>query len=110
VTRKISSVPALAALAAAAAFTAAPAPAFAQEPSSDEAALPDDRNSLTIGVGGAYVPSYEGSDDYIATPIGVLFGKLGGISFVTRGTSLAVDLIPEASDAPIAITPTTARC
>jgi outer membrane scaffolding protein for murein synthesis (MipA/OmpV family) len=105
VTRKTFHVRALAALATAAAFTATPA--FAQAPQAtpdDEAGLPDDRNSLTIGIGGAYVPSYEGSDDYIATPIGVLFGKVAGISFVTRGTSLAVDLIPEAADAPFAIT------
>ena len=98
--RKIFHVRALAALAV---LTSA-APAFAQAQPDDEAGLPDDRNSLTIGLGGAYVPSYEGSDDYIATPIGVLFGKLGGISFVTRGTSLAIDLIPEAADAPFAIT------
>jgi outer membrane scaffolding protein for murein synthesis (MipA/OmpV family) len=102
VTRKTTHLRALGAVAAIAAFAAAPA--FAQTAPDDEAGLPDDRNSLTIGLGGAYVPSYEGSDDYIATPIGVLFGKIAGISFVTRGTSLAIDLIPEASDAPFAIT------
>jgi outer membrane scaffolding protein for murein synthesis (MipA/OmpV family) len=102
VTRKTHSSRAVIALAAATLFTAAPA--FAQAQPDDEAGLPDDRNSLTIGVGGAYVPSYEGSDDYIATPIGVLFGKVAGISFVTRGTSLAIDIIPDASDAPFAIT------
>ena len=91
------------ALAALAAATLAAAPAAAQEPAQAEP-VAEDRNSLTIGIGGAYVPSYEGSDDYIATPIGVLFGKVAGISFVTRGTSLAIDLIPEAADAPFAIT------
>ena len=91
------------ALAALAAATLAAAPAAAQEPAQAEP-VAEDRNSLTIGIGGAYVPSYEGSDDYIATPIGVLFGKLGGISFVTRGTSLAIDVIPEATDAPFALT------
>jgi outer membrane scaffolding protein for murein synthesis (MipA/OmpV family) len=91
---------ALAALAAATCFAA---PAFAQDtPTAEE--WPEDRYSLTLGVGGAYVPSYEGSDDYIATPIGALFGRIGPVSFVTRGTALAIDVIPEANDAPFAIT------
>src|SRR6185436_2628358 len=37
------------------------APAFAQDVAEG---MPDDPHSLTIGVGGGYVPSYEGSDDY----------------------------------------------
>jgi outer membrane scaffolding protein for murein synthesis (MipA/OmpV family) len=77
----------------------AAAPAFAQ---AGEEGLPDDPNSLTIGVGGGYVPSYEGSDDYEFTPIGVAFGKVGGFSFATRGTSLSLDLIREKADAPVA--------
>jgi len=92
----------LAALAVSAAALGA-APAWAQDSAAD-ADFPEDRNSLTVGIGGAYVPSYEGSDDYIATPIGVLFGRLGPISFVTRGTALAIDVIPEAQDAPFAFT------
>ena len=77
---------------------AASAPAFAQDP--EEQGRPNDRNSLTIGIGGAYLPSYEGSDDYIATPIGIVFGKVGGFGFATRGTALTLDLIPDSSDAP----------
>jgi MipA family protein len=69
---------------------------------SEKEAWPDDPNSLTIGVGGGYVPSYEGSDDYIFTPIGVAFGKISGFSFATRGTGLSLDLIREASNAPVA--------
>ena len=82
----------------------AAAPAFAQQEEAlpeqegqlppEEEGLPNDRNSLTIGIGGAYVPSYEGSDNYILTPIGIVLGKVGGISFATRGTSLSLDLIP----------------
>jgi outer membrane protein len=75
------------------------APAFAQE----EPALPDDPNSLTIGVGGAYLPSYEGSDDYILSPAGIVFGKVAGFGFSTRGTSLSLDLIRDAADAPFAV-------
>ena len=77
---------------------AAAAPAIAQ---GDDEGRPDDRNSLTIGAGGAYLPSYEGSDDYILTPIGIAFGKIAGFGFATRGTALYVDLIPDKSDAPV---------
>ncbi|HET9640556.1 MAG TPA: MipA/OmpV family protein [Allosphingosinicella sp.] len=76
----------------------AAAPALAQD---TEEGRPYDRNSLTIGLGGAYVPSYEGSDDYILTPIGLAFGKVSGFGFATRGTALYVDLIPDKRDAPV---------
>lgn len=77
----------------------AASPALAQD--GEEQGRPDDRNSLTIGVGGAYVPSYEGSDDYMLTPIGLAFGKVAGFGFATRGTALYVDLIPDKADAPV---------
>src|SRR5215218_10324099 len=77
----------------------AAAPALAQD--GEDQGRPDDRNSLTIGLGGAYVPSYEGSDDYILTPIGLVFGKVAGFGFATRGTALYVDLIPDKADAPV---------
>ena len=78
----------------------AASPALAQD--SAEEGWPDDPNSLTIGLGGAYIPSYEGSDDYILTPIGLAFGKVAGFGFATRGTALYVDLIPDKPDAPVA--------
>ena len=68
----------------------AASPAFAQE---EDEPLPNDPNSLTIGVGGAYVPSYEGSDDYELIPIGLIRGKIAGFGFSTRGTALYLDLI-----------------
>jgi outer membrane protein len=74
-------------------------PAFAQ---GDEEGWPDDPNSLTVGVGGAYMPSYEGSDDHILTPIGLAFGKVAGFGFATRGTAFYVDVIPDKPDAPLA--------
>ncbi|HEY0148171.1 MAG TPA: MipA/OmpV family protein [Allosphingosinicella sp.] len=88
---------------AAAATVLLAAPAFAQD-TAGEPDLPEDRYSLTIGVGGGYVPSYEGSDNYIFTPIGALLGRVGPVSFSTRGTALAFDVIPESRDAPIAFT------
>ncbi len=77
----------------------AAAPALAQ--GEEEQGRPYDRNSLTIGLGGAYVPSYDGSDDYILTPIGLAFGKVSGFGFATRGTALYVDLIPDKRDAAV---------
>jgi outer membrane scaffolding protein for murein synthesis (MipA/OmpV family) len=76
----------------------AAAPALAQE--GEAQGRPDDRNSLTIGLGAGYVPSYEGSDDYILTPVGLAFGKVAGFGFATRGTALYVDLVPDEADAP----------
>jgi outer membrane protein len=76
------------------------APAFAQ---AEDEPLPNDPNTLTIGIGGAYVPSYEGSDDYILTPIGLAFGKVAGFGFGTRGTSLYVDLIRDDPNADFTV-------
>jgi outer membrane scaffolding protein for murein synthesis (MipA/OmpV family) len=65
-------------------------PAFAQD---EDEPLPNDPNNLTIGVGGAYVPSYDGSDDYELIPVGLIRGKVSGFGFSTRGTALYIDLI-----------------
>ena len=71
----------------------ASAPALAQ----NEAALPeDDGNSLSIGVGVGYVPSYEGSDDYRLIPAAIVRGEVGGHAFFTRGLQAYFDLIAEA--------------
>jgi MipA family protein len=70
----------------------AAAPAFAQEAGPPE----QDDNSLSIGVGVGYVPSYEGSDDYRVIPAGIVRGKVAGHNFYTRGLQLYFDAIPEA--------------
>ena len=78
----------------AAALLASAAPALAQ---TTDAALPDpadQRDTLTIGIGGAYLPDYEGSNDYRLIPGAALRGRVGGIAFSTRGTNLYVDLVP----------------
>jgi MipA family protein len=80
---------------------AASAPAFAQDEPAPPQDQEEDENSLTIGLGGAWRPSYEGSDDYEFGPIGALFGKVAGFSFATRGTGLSIDLIRDARDAPV---------
>lgn len=70
------------------------APALAQ--AAGDPALPnpnDQSDTFTIAAGGAYIPDYEGSDDYKFTPFGAIRGRVGGINFSTRGTYLYVDLI-----------------
>jgi len=69
-------------------------PAFAQ-PAAD-ASLPDPNDqsdTVTIGVGGAWIADYEGSNDYELTPFAAIRGRVNGMSFSTRGTYLYVDLI-----------------
>ena len=55
----------------------------------------EDRSSLTVGLGAAVVPTYEGSDKSRILPIPQLRGKVKGVSFWTRGPALYVDAIPD---------------
>jgi len=72
-------------------------PAFAQDappPLPD----PNDRSdTLTIGAGGAYLPDYEGSNDYKLTPAAAIRGRIGGMAFFSRATWLYLDVIPRGS-------------
>ena len=77
--------PRLSAFVAATIIATSATAAFAQEA---------DHSSLTIGVGAAIVPSYEGSDDYTVVPAAAARGKIKDFAFWTRGTSLYVDAIP----------------
>lgn len=52
------------------------------------------RDTLTIGVGGAIIPRYEGSDKYTISPAVVSRGRVSGVTFTLLGTSLFVDVIP----------------
>ncbi|HEY0412941.1 MAG TPA: MipA/OmpV family protein [Allosphingosinicella sp.] len=89
---------------AAAAALAAPLLAAAPASAQDEGGTYLDRPySLTIGAGGAYLPSYEGSDDYEFAPVGLAFGKVAGFGFATRGTTLTLDLIRDAKGAPVSV-------
>lgn len=76
----------------------AAAPALAQ--SSPDAALPDPNDqsdTFTIAAGAAYIPDYEGSDDYKIIPAAAIRGRVSGISFFTRATYLYVDVVPRGS-------------
>lgn len=86
-------LPLLAALATA-------APAFAQSAPTatppDAGALAEQAagDSITIGVGGAYLPDYEGSNDYRLTPAPGAIGSYKGFNFTLAGNRFSADLIP----------------
>jgi outer membrane scaffolding protein for murein synthesis (MipA/OmpV family) len=68
-------------------------PARAQ---SEDTGAPD-RSRLTVGVGAATLPDYEGADKNNVAPGAVLIGKVANHDFFTRGTQLYVNLIPSRS-------------
>jgi len=70
------------------------APALAQDAASDPDAAASTRDMLTIGVGGAITPRFEGADDYQIVPAAAIRGKVSGISFSTNGTGIFTDIIP----------------
>ena len=84
------------------AATFASLPAFAQDTSTADPAAPQPEivtggDSLTVMLGAATIPSYEGSDTNRTVPFGLIRGSVGGINFATRGATLYVDLVPNAS-------------
>lgn len=77
-----------------------PAAALAQEaPAPETNVLAGDH--LTIGAGLIYGPSYDGSDDYVASPVPVVQGNLKGIAITPRPGGVALDLVPDGKDARI---------
>ena len=78
------------------------APALAQnQPAAGQLSSPEEiskRDTVTVGVGGAITPDYEGSDDYRVIPAAAIRGQVSGISFSTRGTYLYVDVVPDTGD------------
>ena len=88
------------ALAAAAAALLVPSTAHAQNDGrQDEGVFAGDY--LTVGAGGFYGPSYEGSDDYILFPAPVVQGRLLGVAITPRAGGVALDLIPDGDDAKV---------
>jgi outer membrane scaffolding protein for murein synthesis (MipA/OmpV family) len=57
-----------------------------------------DGDYLTIGAGAVYVPSYEGSDDYVISALPLLQGSIGGIGISPRAGGVALDVIPDSGD------------
>jgi MipA family protein len=59
----------------------------------------DQSDTFTIAGGAAYIPDYEGSNDYRIIPAVALRGRVSGISFFTRATYLYVDFVPRGDGA-----------
>jgi len=54
-------------------------------------------DSITVGLGAAYLPDYEGSDDYRLAPVPGVIGSVSGINFQVLGNRANADLIPNRS-------------
>ncbi len=66
-----------------------------------------DGDWLSLGAGAVYLPSYQGSDDYVISPLPIIQGNLAGIGISPRPGGLALDFIPDA-DGEIAFSAGTA--
>lgn len=53
-----------------------------------------DETWATIGLGAGLVPSYAGSDDYIAFPLPLIVGRVGGVGISPNGPGFVLDLNP----------------
>lgn len=51
-----------------------------------------DETWATIGLGVGMVPSYAGSDDYIAFPLPLIAGRVGGVGIAPNGPGFVLDL------------------
>jgi MipA family protein len=77
----------------------ASSPALAQS-SGDPLPDPNDQsNTFTLAGGAAFIPDYEGSDDYRIIPALAIRGRISGISFFTRATYLYVDFVQRGQNA-----------
>ncbi len=71
----------------------AAAPAFAQQTTESP---PDmTRDTVTLGVGAAVVPSYDGSDKNVVTAAPLVRGRVSGINFVVLGSRAWADVIAD---------------
>ncbi|WP_294120743.1 MipA/OmpV family protein [Sphingomonas sp.] len=74
-------------------------PALAQA-TGDQLPDPNDNSdTYTIAGGAAWIPDYEGSDDYRIIPALAVRGRVSGISFFTRSTYLYVDFVGRGDNA-----------
>lgn len=74
-----------------------PEPAPAPEPALSPFAFAKpvfDETWATIGLGAGLVPSYAGSNDYIAFPLPLIAGRVGGVGISPNGPGLVLDLNP----------------
>ncbi|MGU3389383.1 MipA/OmpV family protein [Sphingomonas sp. M1A8_2b] len=90
-------------LSAAAAVLATATPALAQTDPNPSPPItnPADNNRVTVAVGVASLPDYQGADKNVFTPAGAIVGTVRGHDFFTRGTQLYVNLIPNTGEVGI---------
>lgn len=60
-----------------------------------------DGDYVTLGAGVAVGPSYDGSDNYVLSPLPVILGSVAGIDFEPRGPGIALDFIPDKDGAKV---------
>lgn len=72
----------------------APAPAPAGPPPFAFTRPVFDDTWATIGLGVGLVPSYAGSNDYIAFPLPLIVGRVGGVGISPNGPGFVLDLNP----------------
>ena len=60
-----------------------------------------DDTYITLGLGVSLSPSYDGSDNYVVSPLPVILGRVKGVDIEPRGPGLALDFIPEKEGAKI---------
>lgn len=73
-------------------------PAVAQDatagPGQPSVAEDVNRETITVGVAGAYLPDYEGSNNYRIVPGPAAIGSVSGFAFSVLGNRASIDLIP----------------
>ncbi|WP_421990079.1 MipA/OmpV family protein [Qipengyuania sp.] len=76
------------------------APALAQDveslPTDEETVF--DENWISIGLGAIYSPSYNGSDDYVFSPVPIVQGQLGTVGISPRPAGVALDFVNDDSE------------
>ncbi|WP_308815088.1 MipA/OmpV family protein [Sphingomonas sp. GV3] len=79
----------------AAAQVATPDAGGTQKPAAD---MNTGGDSITVGLGAAYLPDYEGSEHYSFTPAPGAIGTVKGHDFVLAGNRVSFDLVPNRND------------
>lgn len=59
-----------------------------------------DGDWISIGVGAAYAPSYDGSDDYVVSVLPIVQGSLGGVDINPRPGGFALDFVADPDTGP----------
>lgn len=73
-------------------------PAVAQDTSAPLPSPEEAARTFTIAGGVAYLPDYEGSDDYRIIPALAVRGTVGGIGITSRGTYIYADIFPRTAE------------